>query len=304
MMDFALDETQGQLRDLAREILTERSTHERLKQLEAGGESFDAELWSTLDASGLLGIGVEDGGFLEQCVLLIELGRAVAKVPLWSHLIANPFARREGIVTLALDGEYVPAYDIADHVVIAGADVRVAAPTTAGERRELTHGLPGWEVAFSQGEGEPIDADPQVVRDRAVAGLCAIGVGVAERALEITAAYTSERKQFGVPLGSLQAVQQRAADAFVDVEAMRTTMWQAAWRISEGLDARHAVDVAKFWASEGGQRVVSAAQHLHGGMGSDVDYPLFRYTLWSKWVELSMGGATQTLVRMGEALAR
>ena len=99
-------------------------------------------------------------------------------------------------------------------------------------------------------------------------------------------------------------MQQRAADAYIDVEAMRTTMWQAAWRISEGLDADHAVAVAKFWAAEGGQRVVSAAQHLHGGMGSDIDYPLYRYTLWSKWVELAFGGATPTLARMGEALAR
>jgi alkylation response protein AidB-like acyl-CoA dehydrogenase len=134
--------------------------------------------------------------------------------------------------------------------------------------------------------------------------LCALGVGVAERALELTAAYTSERKQFDKPLGSFQAVQQRAADAYVDVEAMRVTMWQAAWRISEGLEAEREVRIAKFWAAEGGQRVVSSAQHLHGGMGADIDYPLHRYTLWSKWIELAFGGATPTLARMGEVLAR
>ena len=82
------------------------------------------------------------------------------------------------------------------------------------------------------------------------------------------------------------------------------TMWQAAWRISEGLDADREVAVAKFWAAEGGQRVVSSAQHLHGGMGADIDYPLYRYTLWSKWVELSFGGATPTLARLGAELVR
>ena len=121
----------------------------------------------------------------------------------------------------------------------------------------------------------------------------------------MTAAYTSERKQFDRPLGSFQAVQQRAADAYIDVEAMRTTMWQAAWRFSEGVDAEREVAVAKFWAAAGGQRVVSAAQHLHGGMGADIDYPLYRYTLWSKWIELAFGGATLTwLVDLGKALAR
>ncbi len=304
MMDFALDETQTSLRDLARAIFSERSTHERLKELEAGNESFDRDLWSQLERSGLLSIGIEDGGFLEQCVVLIEQGRTVAKVPLWSHLVGNAVARRDGIVTVGFDGERVPAYDVADHLVIVSDDVRVAATAFPGERREITHGMPEWVVEIDPSAGEPIDADPNDLRNRAVVALCAIGVGVAERALEITAAYTSERKQFGVPLGSLQAVQQRAADAYIDVAAMRATMWQAAWRISEGLDAGHAARVAKFWAAEGGQRVVSAAQHLHGGMGSDIDYPLFRYTLWSKWVELSFGGATETLALMGEALAR
>jgi alkylation response protein AidB-like acyl-CoA dehydrogenase len=99
-------------------------------------------------------------------------------------------------------------------------------------------------------------------------------------------------------------VQQRAADAYIDVEAMRATMWQAAWRISEGLPAEREVAIAKFWAAEGGQRVVSSAQHLHGGVGADIDYPLFRYTLWSKWAELSFGAATATLARVGEAIAR
>lgn len=312
MMDFALDETQTALRDLARQIFEAHATHDRLKELAAGGETFDRDLWDQLDRSGLLSIGIDDdSGFLEQCVVLIEQGRTVAAVPLWSHLIGNAAAHKDGIVTVAIeDGTHagekvgVPALDVATSAVVTSPNGLYIASTDglAAERRDLTHGMPEWIVTFDG--GEHLDGDPDDLARRATVALCAIGVGAAERALEITAAYTSQRHQFGKPLGSFQAVQQRAADAFIDVEAMRTTMWQAAWRISEGLGAEHAVAVAKFWAAEGGQRVVSAAQHLHGGMGADIDYPLFRYTLWSKWVELSFGGATQTLARMGAELAR
>lgn len=327
-MDFALDETQSSLRDLARQIFEAHATHDRLKQLEAGGQSFDAELWETLDRAGLLAIGVEDGGFLEQCVVLVEQGRTVAPVPLWAHLVANTFAKRDGVVTLALDEPgaddafarrtslvdgalsgtkcAVPALDQARAVVVATDGGIAVAPTDGltSVREETTAGFPEFTVTFEGTPAEPIDGDASDLARRAVVAICAIGVGVAERALEMTASYTTERKQFDRPLGSFQAVQQRAADAYVDVEAMRTTMWQAAWRISEGLDADHAVSVAKFWAAEGAQRVASAAQHLHGGMGADVDYPLQRYTRWAKWVELCFGGATATLARMGEALAR
>jgi alkylation response protein AidB-like acyl-CoA dehydrogenase len=164
--------------------------------------------------------------------------------------------------------------------------------------------IPKFAVRFDRVTAEKINTESWALAQRAVVANCAICVGVAERALELTAAYTSERKQFERPLGTFQAVQQRAADAYIDVQAMRWTMWQAAWRISEGLDAEREVAIAKFWAAEGGQRVVSAAQHLHGGLGSDVDYPLFRYTLWAKDIELEFGAATPTLARMGEVLAR
>ena len=122
-------------------------------------------------------------------------------------------------------------------------------------------------------------------------------------ALEMTAKYTSEREQFGKKIASFQAVGQRAADAYIDTEAVRLTTWQAAWRLSEDLSAAEEVAVAKFWAAEGGQRVVHAAQHLHGGLGVDRDYPLHRYFLWAKQLELTLGGATASLLRLGRALA-
>lgn len=137
----------------------------------------------------------------------------------------------------------------------------------------------------------------------ACAGLSAIGAGVASRALRLAASYTSGREQFGQPLASFQAVRQRLADAFIDVEAMRLTSLQAAWRLDADLDAHDAVEVAKFWAGDGGHRVLHTAQHVHGGMGIDLDYELHRCYRMGKWIEFTLGAGNQQLRRIGRRLA-
>ena len=124
-----------------------------------------------------------------------------------------------------------------------------------------------------------------------------------EEALAITARYVSEREQFGSKLGTFQAVAQRVADAYIDTEAIRLTALQAAWRLVEGLDAHDELMTAKFWAADGAQRVVHAAQHLHGGIGVDLDYPIHRYFRWAKVLELTLGGASPSLLRLGASLA-
>ena len=118
---------------------------------------------------------------------------------------------------------------------------------------------------------------------------------------------------FGRPIGSFQAVTQRLADAFVDVEAVRLTMWQAAWLLSScesgdpGASGASGVDVAvataKFWAAEAGHRVAHTAVHVHGGLGIDVTYPVHRYFVAAKQHEFALGGATAQLRRIGDALA-
>ena len=85
---------------------------------------------------------------------------------------------------------------------------------------------------------------------------------------------------------------------------MRLTTWLAAWRLAEELPASDEVAVAKYWAAEGGQFVGYAAQHLHGGIGIDVDYPLHRYYLWAKQLELTLGSAPVQLARIGARMAR
>ena len=141
------------------------------------------------------------------------------------------------------------------------------------------------------------------LREHATAALCSLALGVCEEALRLTAEYTKSRKQFGAAIATFQAVGQRQADAYIDTEAIRLSSWQAAWRLSEGLPAADAVAVAKYWASLAGQRVLHTAVHQHGGMGVDRDYPLHRYFLYAKQLELALGGTSFQLRSIGRLLA-
>ena len=137
----------------------------------------------------------------------------------------------------------------------------------------------------------------------ATIALCALQVGVCEAALTQTAAYLNSRQQFGRPLSTFQATMLRAADAAIDIEAMRVTWQNAAWRFDTGRDAADAARVAKWQAAERGQRTVHATQHLHGGMGADITYPIHRYFLWGKQIELLLGGPSAQLARLGAEIA-
>ena len=137
----------------------------------------------------------------------------------------------------------------------------------------------------------------------ATIGLCALQTGVCEAALTRTAAYLNTRQQFGRPLSTFQGTMLKAADAAIDIEAMRVTWQNAAWRFDTGRDAADAARVAKWQASERGQRTVHTTQHLHGGMGADISYPIHRYFLWGKQIELMLGGPSVQLARLGAEIA-
>ncbi|OBG63353.1 acyl-CoA dehydrogenase family protein [Mycobacterium sp. E3339] len=238
---------------------------------------------------------------------LAEPGRSDATAPATT-------ARRDG-GTWRLDGakELVPAAQLADTVLVpasiddgetglfllpahaTGVEIRPAATTNREPHADVY--LDGATVS----DADRI-AGPDLIeslRTRALVALCAIQLGVAERALRIAAEYTSGREQFGRPIGSFQAVQQRMADAFIDVEAIRWTTWHAAWLVAHGRAADRAARIAKFWAAEAGARVAATAQHVHGGIGIDTTYPLHRYFLWAKHNELTLGPAAAQLARLG-----
>jgi 3-oxocholest-4-en-26-oyl-CoA dehydrogenase beta subunit len=142
---------------------------------------------------------------------------------------------------------------------------------------------------------------------RGTVGVCAAQAGLLERALELTAEYARSREQFGRPIGSFQAVAQRLADAYIDVEAVRLTMWQAAWLLAAGRpgdpEVGAAIASAKFWAADAGHRVAHTAVHVHGGMGIDTSYPLHRYFVAAKRAEFTLGGASAQLLRLGAIIA-
>ena len=207
----------------------------------------------------------------------------------------------------------VPAAHLAARVIVpartdAGRRAFLVDPSADGveqQRVETTNREIRSHLVLSGARAEALGGEGVVewLHDRALVGLCALQVGVCEEALRLAAGYTSDRVQFGRPLSTFQGVALKAADAYIDTEAMRATLWQAAWRLTEGLDASQEVMVAKWWAAEGGQRVVHATQHLHGGMGADVDYPVHRYFLWGKQLAEELGGASVQLARLGAAIA-
>ena len=287
------------------------------------------------ESAGGLGLTVLEAG-----MLLNEAGKHVAPVPLLAHTIsATALARAGGPLDGLADGsrlvapalveplgeEAVPTTTFADGrlsgtktcvpsglyadaflvsastpdgpkvFLVEASDVTVERQDTITYRPEalvLLDGAPGTLV------GDLADA-LQV----ATVLVAAHQLGVAEEATRLTAEYTKTREQFGHPIAHFQAVGQRAADCFIDTTTIRLTVLQAGWLLAEGLPADKAVAVAKYFASDAGQRVARAAAHLHGGMGVSREYPLHRYYIAAKHNELTLGSGTRQLLNLGRLLA-
>ena len=251
---------------------------------------------------------------------------------------ATPAVNGEKVLTVALDGEMgqgpvqaqvngldyrltgtralVPWGPVADaflvpaetesgvKVFLIGAGdpgVSITSLNTTGHGSVGHLDLQGAEVS-----GDRVVGGDDVVawlRTRGTLGHTAFQLGVLERALELTATYAREREQFERPIGSFQAVSSRLADGYIDVKALRLTLTQAAWRLSEDLPADLEVGSAAFWAADAGHRVAHTAVHVHGGVGIDTDHPVHRYFLAAKQTEFAVGGATGQLLRIGRELA-
>jgi alkylation response protein AidB-like acyl-CoA dehydrogenase len=214
----------------------------------------------------------------------------------------------------------VPAVDLAQRIIIPaqsaeGVRVFLVDPTAPGLRATKSRTSTGEPLFLLELTDVPIgpadclgDAENgrevlEWIYQSTLAALCLLQVGVSERALEMTADYVRERVQFDVPVGSFQAVQQRCADGYIDVGAMRWCGWRAAWLLEEGRSASDEVAIAKFWAADAGSRIANSAMHLHAGIGVDLDYPIHRYFLWAKALELMLGGAAPQLSRLGAQMA-
>jgi alkylation response protein AidB-like acyl-CoA dehydrogenase len=326
-MNFSFTEEQEDLRGLARRIL-----------------DAEADPWTALGHAGLVGVALPEsaggGGFgiMELAVVLEEIGRHVAPVPLLATAVAGRALARAGDVAAHLLDGIADGAALATFALHEPAGVDVRHPAAARERVSVPFGMSAQRLVVTAPDGlycidmsaegvtrvaatatngelqanvtiddgalaesgvrlggqDAIDALWDDVR----AAYAATMTGVLDAAVPITASYISEREQFGRPIATFQGATMRLADAYIDVQAASATAWSAVWRLSEGLPASDELAIASFWACDAGHRVAHACQHLHGGMGVDTDYPIHRYFLWAKAIELALGGATPNLLQI------
>lgn len=170
----------------------------------------------------------------------------------------------------------------------------------------LSHGEPVAEVEV---DGVHINAEHMLpgaaldwLEPRAQAALAALQLGVSEAHIQRTVAYVNEREQFGRPIGSFQAVQMSMADAHIALEALRSALWQLCYRLDAGLPAAAQGLSTAYLACEAGHRIGHNAQHVHGGIGVDLTYPIHRYLYWSRALGLAQGGSAACLERLGDWL--
>lgn len=292
----------------------------------------DPSAWQALADAQVLELDSE----LDIAALLVEVGKTGGRVPALATLVLGAPIRQfgtaapggtiltAGLIETASRDPRRPTTRVEDgrlygqKVCVPAADVaaRIVVPTTDGvyvvsmedcsvELQQGTDGDPLGIVTLDGTPGTRLGGDE--VLDwwlpRVDVGVCALLLGLSQQAVVMTAKYVTDRQQFGRPIGTFQAVQQRLADAWIDTQAMEVSLWQAAWRLSAGEPAKREVGIARYQAAEGSARVLAAAQHLHGGFGFDRDYDLHRYFLCARQWEFLLGGAEAQLEALGELLA-
>ncbi|WP_374482454.1 acyl-CoA dehydrogenase family protein [Zoogloea sp.] len=171
----------------------------------------------------------------------------------------------------------------------------------------FTNGEPVADLRF---DGFALGADAVLppaalawLEPRAIAALAALQLGVSAEQVRRTVGYVSERRQFDRAIGSFQAVQMSLADAHIAIEALRSALWQLVYRLDVGLPTAPEALATRYLACETGHSVGHKAQHVHGGIGVDLTYPIHRYLYWSRALGLALGGPAATLERLGDWLA-
>ncbi|UJJ31587.1 acyl-CoA dehydrogenase family protein [Halopseudomonas maritima] len=141
------------------------------------------------------------------------------------------------------------------------------------------------------------------LEQRAIAAVASLQLGVSEEQLKRTVAYVSERVQFDRPIGSFQAVQMTVADCHVALEALRSALYQLCYRLDTGLPCDSEALATRYLCTEAAHLIGHKAQHVHGGIGVDLTYPIHRFLYWSRYLSLVLGGSAATLERLGDWLA-
>ncbi len=256
-------------------------------------------------------------GSLIVAAALYEEGTTAAEPEVVALADADGY-RIEGVKPMVADGLDANLFLVPARVGDGSCGVFLVPADAAGLsaiRVEVTTGRPQARLEFSgvvvprdallAGYGSAVSGAEIVnwIELRVNCCMCMMMAGAARSSIELAAEYTKQRYQFDRPVATFQAVSNRAGDSYIDTNAITLTAWQAAWRIDQSLPAQDAVSVARWWAAEGGFRVVHAAVHVHGGVGVDRDYPLHRYFLLARQLELTLGNGEEHLATLGQAIA-
>ncbi len=296
-MDFGLSDDQREIQRTARELLAERARWDRVRE-HAESRRSDETLWKELCELGWPGIAVAEEyggqglGRVALSVLCEELGRVVAPVPFLPTVLsatliehAGDQDQRERWLPGLASGETLGAIGVARdgvaEMVVGGAQAEVmvllegeTARVVAGAEADVdpleaidpTRSAP--RLSTDVTAGETLTADVAGAVDRALIAVASELVGVSERALQMTVEYVKERRQFGVPVGSYQAVSHRCAQMLLETEKARSLSAFAAWTAdADPLRLAEAAAMAKAAASDAGREVTAGAIQAHGGIG-------------------------------------
>jgi alkylation response protein AidB-like acyl-CoA dehydrogenase len=319
-MDFDLTEDQREIKNVARELLAARSPFAKVREAAEAGR-YDDALWKEIVALGWPGIAVAEQyggqglGAIELAVLLEELGYACAATPFLSTAVvaavisaAGTDEQRERWLPGLIGGEMTAGIGSPELVIDgSGADVVVlidddgARLLAAPETEPFVTIDPTRRFGVVRGRGEPLAGD---VADRLRAAIAAEVVGVCQRALEMTLEYVKERKQFGVPVGSFQAVAHRCAQMLLHTESARSTVYYAAWA-AEAEPARfaEAAALAAAAAATGGREVAAGAIQAHGGIGFTWEADVHWLYKRAEVDRALLGGATRHHAALARAAA-
>jgi alkylation response protein AidB-like acyl-CoA dehydrogenase len=308
---FAFSDDQLAMRDAVRTFL-ENECPPKVVRDAWTNDTGRSGLWSRLGEMGVLGVLAPEaqGGFggddLDLVLLLEETGRAALPEPIVEHAaVAVPLidgtrvaaaAAGDLTITVAPPSGLVPYGAEADLVLVG--DQLVEPASLSMKRHESVDGSRRLSAVPT-----PPDSIDRSVSDRAALGVAAQLLGLADRMLTMTVEYAKERHQFGVPIGSFQAVKHHLANVAIALEFARPLVYRAAWSVARGDDDRSQhVGMAKARASETALLAGRIALQVHGAIGYTTEYDLH---LWLKraWaLAASWGDAAWHVDRLGSAI--
>jgi len=322
---FGFDDDQLAFRDAARDLLDKECPSDVVR---AAGEAppgrLDRGVWDRLAAMGVLATLVpEDGGGLgldERSLVLVleEAGRAGLPHPLVeTAAVAAPLlptlAGDVGMIASDLGGPHVACAADADRLLLhdpAGGGLHLVDPRDPGVTltpvATVDPGRRAATVAWAPHPDTLVTADPAAVaaaRDRGAWGAAALLVGLGRRMLDLTVAYVGERHQFGVPVGSFQAVKHRLADAHKDLAFARPAVQRAAHSLATGAATTgRDVAMAKALASDAARGAGRAALQCHGAIGYTVEHDLALYLKRTWALAVAWGDAAHHRDRVATAI--